>query len=269
LSLDKSAAAPVDANGSGRLDAGDTIAYSFLVTNTGNVTATSVALSDPKVGPVSCPVMILVPGASMTCTGSYTLTQADMDAGTVANTATVSAHSLPGIADPQPATDTTTTPLAAVAALTLEKSAAAPVDANGSGRTDAGDTIAYRFVVTNSGALTVTNVAVSDPKVAPVSCPVTTLAPAESVTCTGTYTLTQADVDAGAVVNTATATGTDPRGGSVGSPPATVTVPLPGPAGLPQTGQPVRRLAGAAAILILLGAAALLVSRPRRLTAGR
>jgi DNA/RNA endonuclease YhcR with UshA esterase domain len=271
LGLDKSAAAPVDANDSGRLDAGDTIAYSFLVTNTGNVTVTGIAVSDPKIGPVSCPGTVLPPGASMTCTGRYTLTQADLDAGTVANIATVSAHSLPGISDPGPAVGDISTPLAPAAALTLEKTAETPVDANGSGRLDAGDTIGYRFVVTNTGNVTVTDVAVSDPKVAPISCPVTTLAPGESVTCTGPYTVTRADADADAVVNTATAAGTDPQGGPVGSLPDTVTVPVPGPpAGLPQTGQPVRKLAGAAAVLILLGAVALVAGRrPRRQPAER
>ena len=50
--------------------AGDTIAYTFVVTNTGNVTLDSVAVDDPLVGAVSCPVTTLAPGASTTCTAT-------------------------------------------------------------------------------------------------------------------------------------------------------------------------------------------------------
>ncbi len=54
-----------------------------------------------------------------------------------------------------------------------------------------------------------------DPTVGAVLCPVTTLAPDASTTCTATYTLTQADVDAAAVVNIATAYGNPPGGDPV------------------------------------------------------
>ena len=97
------------------------------------------------------------------------------------------------------ATDATDTPIAAAPGDHLDKTAGAP-----SGNT-AGSTIAYSFVVTNTGNVTLTSVAVDDPKVGTVTCPVTTAgARARTTTCTATYTLTQADVDAGRVANTAT-----------------------------------------------------------------
>ena len=81
-------------------------------------------------------------------------------------------------------TDTTSTPTSTVATLTLDKQAGQPVDVDGSGRVDAGDTLAYRFLVTNTGAVTLSAVAVDDPKVGPVACPVGILAPGASTTCT-------------------------------------------------------------------------------------
>ena len=105
----------------------------------------------------------------MTCTATYTLTQADVDAGHVANTATVTGT--PPTGAPVSATDSTDTPILAGPAITLDKVAGAP-----SG-TIAGSTIDYTFIVTNIGNVTLTAVAVTDPMVA-VTCPDTTLAPA-------------------------------------------------------------------------------------------
>ena len=68
---------------------GDVIDYSYLVTNTGTTTESGiVSVSDNLIPDVSCPPGSLAPGASETCTGSYTVTQADVDAGSVTNTAT-------------------------------------------------------------------------------------------------------------------------------------------------------------------------------------
>ncbi|MGC3994264.1 MAG: GEVED domain-containing protein [Propionicimonas sp.] len=211
VALDKQAGTP-----SGTA-AGSTIAYTFVVTNTGNVTLHSIAVTDAKVGAVTCPATTLAPNASMTCSASYTLTQADVDAGHVANTATVSAAAPTGVA--VTGTDSTDTPITAGPAITLDKQAGTP-----SG-TSAGSTVAYTFVVTNAGNVTLTAVGVTDAKVGTVSCPVTTLAPNASTTCSATYTLTQADVDAGQVVNTATVSGTPPTGAAVTGQDS-VTVPI-------------------------------------------
>ncbi|HMN15207.1 MAG TPA: hypothetical protein PKD55_23050, partial [Bellilinea sp.] len=77
-----------------------------------------------------------------------------------------------------------------------------------------GDSISYTITVTNTGNVTLTNVVVSDAKVG-LSETIATLAPAGVETYTRTYTVTQTDVDAGQVVNTATATGKDPDGNDV------------------------------------------------------
>src|SRR6478735_10461694 len=70
------------------------ISYSYLVTNNGNVTLHDVRVSDPHDGlsPLGCdPAQpaSLDPGQTMTCTASYTTTQADLDAGSITNVGTV------------------------------------------------------------------------------------------------------------------------------------------------------------------------------------
>jgi uncharacterized repeat protein (TIGR01451 family) len=158
---------------------------------------------------VTCPVTALAPGASTTCTATtpHTITQADVDAGVVSNTATAAAVDSTGspVASNPSSTDTA---LEQQVALRLVKKGV-PTDTNGNGRVDAGDTIQWSFVVTNIGLVTLHQVTVSDPKAGSVTCAATTLAPGQSTTCTADngYPITAADAQAGVVHNVATATG--------------------------------------------------------------
>ncbi|NKI35099.1 DUF11 domain-containing protein, partial [Wenzhouxiangella sp. XN79A] len=202
--------------GDGIADAGDTISYTFAVTNTGNVTITNITLTDPLVTVAGGPIPSLSPGAtdSTTFSASYTLTQGDIDSGTFTNIATVDGFDPNGT--PVSDSDTDTQPLTRLGSLSLLKTGV--VDDGGDGVVDAGDTISYSFAVTNTGNVTLTNITLNDPLVAVSGGPIPSLAPGvtDSTTFTASYTLTQADIDNGSFTNTASANGFDPTGDPVG-----------------------------------------------------
>ena len=70
--------------------------------------------------------------------------------------------------------------------------------------------------MTNTGNVTLNPVSITDDHGRGRSAALArTLAPQASMTCTATYTVSQADVDLGRVDNTATASGTPPAGAAV------------------------------------------------------
>jgi len=89
---------------------GQSVDYSFLVANTGNVPLTNVVVVDTAFSGtgttpiVTCPVGAgsLAPGASVTCTATYVVTQSDADNSVVTNTATASGTppTGPGVTSP-------------------------------------------------------------------------------------------------------------------------------------------------------------------------
>jgi uncharacterized repeat protein (TIGR01451 family) len=221
-------------------EVGDTIQYSYNVTNTGNVPLTSVVVSDPTAGGVACPVPAapgLAPGASETCVARtpYLVKQTDVDIGSVTDTATATGTDATNFPSPVSAPSSSTVLTApAMPSLVLQKVANASLGAGTP--IQAGETIRYSYVLTNTGNVDLTTLSVSDPTGGAVTCPTPSgpgLAPGDTLTCTEStaYVVTQADVDNGGVTDTATATGTDLQGGSATSPPATVsTSSLPNPA---------------------------------------
>ncbi len=184
--------------------AGETITYSYAVTNTGNVTLHAIALTDSRLGAVTCPDTTLAPTASMTCIASYVTTQADVDKGDIENAAVVTGH--PPAGPPVTDADADAVPAAHLPRIDLVKSAF-PVQYGA-----AGEQITYSYTVTNSGNVTLHNVALTDSRLGAVACLAAALAPGQSTTCLGYYLTTQADVDAGQITNTAIVAGDPPTG---------------------------------------------------------
>ncbi|OXB08655.1 hypothetical protein B0A81_10155 [Flavobacterium plurextorum] len=89
-----------DINGNGSAEAGETITYSFEISNTGAVDLLNVALDDQLEGIVitgkTIPVLAVGATDSTTFKGTYTLTQADINRKQVDNQAVVSANTVKG-----------------------------------------------------------------------------------------------------------------------------------------------------------------------------
>jgi uncharacterized repeat protein (TIGR01451 family) len=226
--------------------AGATVTYSYLITNTGNVTLSDVHPRDTAFSgtgtpsPITCPVPLSIPGSrlnerpaappgltldpgqSETCTETYKLTQADANAGKVTNTATATGTPPSGPA-------VTSAPSSATVTIPGHPAILIIKTASPRSLSRAGDTVHYSYLVTNTGTVKLTDVRVEDllPGLSAIACPAVTLNPGKDMTCTASYRLTQPDVNAGKVTNTAAATGTPPSGRPVTSPPSSVTVTIP------------------------------------------
>jgi len=207
-------------------DAGDVITYTISVRNTGTSTLTSVTATDNLTrlgggaltldGPVTpASHASVAPGATVQFTVSYTLVQADVDAGGVSNTATGSAQTPVGTSVSDPIDAPVITNVAPAPELSVTKVA------DDDTLREAGDVVTYTYTVTNEGNVTINNVDLSDahngngPAPSPLGESLTTdvappgdstdvtanngvwsvLRPGDTVTMTGTYTVTQADVD--------------------------------------------------------------------------
>ena len=94
-------AANADGDASGTVSVGDVLTYTVTMTNTGNTTLANVVVSDALITPNSNTCASVAPGATCQLVGTYTVTQADADAGNIRNTAVVTSPVCPaGSTDP-------------------------------------------------------------------------------------------------------------------------------------------------------------------------
>lgn len=213
---------------------GQVINFTYTIKNTGltavsadlptDITITGATATCPAITAVGNLDTLFDPNETIVCTSSYSITQADLDKGSVTNIATANVH---GIISNQ-----ATTTVATVPALGLKLTKTASPETYDR----VGLVITYSYVITNSGTSTLgpTQFTVSDTGIStPINCgnADTTLASNATVNCSATYTVTQADMDAGSVSTSATASG----GGAGPSQPAAATIkksavaqPVPG-----------------------------------------
>jgi hypothetical protein len=182
---------------------GEPVEWTYVVTNSGNVTLTQVIVTDDQEVDVSCPMELLGAGESMTCTaeGSAVL-------GQYSNLGLVNGQ--PPEGDAVSATDASHY-FGINPRIELEKHTNG-VDADESPGPEvlASSPITWTYVVSNTGDVELTDVIVSDDQGVEPVCPHTSLASGEKMTCTASSISV-----AGQYANIGTATATHPGGGSV------------------------------------------------------
>jgi uncharacterized repeat protein (TIGR01451 family) len=182
LSIAKSAAAPSVAAGADATitDGGDTITYTYIVTNNGNVTMSGVTPVDagptfggsPGTGSMgsftlTAGTLPLAPGQAATFEADYTLSTLDVFraagvSGAVANSATATGTT-PGGATVTSPPGTASTTITAGPLLTITKAFVLD-DSNGTvaNQAEVGEIVTYTYTILNSGNVALTNVAVND-----------------------------------------------------------------------------------------------------------
>jgi uncharacterized repeat protein (TIGR01451 family) len=180
---------------------GDTITYTYRITNTGTVTLYTITLADDRLGPISVVSTTLMPGQSTEVTRSIVVAESHLP-GPITNTATVTGINI--LSETTTATDTVIVPVTYTTRITVDKLAtpSAGLPAN------IGDTITYTYRITNTGTVTLSSITLTDDRLGPIAVSPSTLAPGQSTEVTRTIVVTESHLP-GPITNMATVTGTN------------------------------------------------------------
>jgi hypothetical protein len=202
-----------DADGVGsapQLHHGHPVIWTYVVTNSGNVTLSNVTVTDDKGVLVSCPKTVLDPGEQMICTGSGTAMANDEcyeNVGTVIGTPPEGDN----VTDSDPS-HYCAAEVPGEAAIHIEKyTNGEDADVAPGPTLLEGDNVQWVYVVTNPGDVTLTGVMVTDDQGVTVTCPggqPFILQPGEAMTC-----FANGLAAIGQYANVGTATGTPEGGG--------------------------------------------------------
>jgi len=193
-------------------EGGDTISINWILGN--EKKPNSVGTDEPDCNRV----FSLDPGQTIICDYVHTVTEEDIRNGEIYYEITLTGDNQNS--GPIPCglvgnnamvfkTASITLPLAARSSLVLEI-ASAPLDFRA-----AGEQIAYTFTVRNGGTVEIAGPITVEDSLTQVSCPAGPLAPGAQVSCNATYTSTNDDMVAGAILNTASAVAGELRSDAV------------------------------------------------------
>jgi uncharacterized repeat protein (TIGR01451 family) len=192
---------------------GQQITYTYTITNRTSSSVTAPQVVDSRVGTFTCGSSSVASQGSVTCTRTYSsYTQADMNSGYFTSQISASAIGSTGSGNKTYTSNSVSLTVSVVrhAALSLTKTSNAPPLAADSGYS-VGQSITYTYTLRNTGNVTLsgpyTLTDSVDNSQIPVNCSgaAPSIAPDASTTCTATYLLTQADLDAAMVTNDASA----------------------------------------------------------------
>ena len=221
--LSKALTSNADEDKTSTITVGDTLTYTVTLLNDGDVTLTDTTITDDKISPSSASCSSVAVNGTCVLTGTYKVTQADVDAGKVVNNAASTSKN--------PAGTTLTRQASNEEAITRSVELAVVKTASSTG-SSVGDVITYTIEIKNTGNVTVKDLVLTDTFTDAQGAALAlttgpsfvknsgasaekTLAPGETATYTATYAITQAAIDAGGVKNVALVAGTDPLGTKV------------------------------------------------------
>ncbi|WP_281322054.1 DUF7507 domain-containing protein [Flavobacterium aestivum] len=223
----------VGPNGCAVLAVGDVVTYTFAVTNPGNVSLHNITVTDPHTGLSAIALQsgdsnnnnILEVTETWIYKATYTVTQADIDNGSITNQASVSGTAPNNATVSDQSGDSPTgdnpnvIPICTNAGIRLVKTNDIEVGPNGCSTLAVGDVVTYTFTVTNSGIVSLHNITVTDlhPGLSAIALQSgdsnnnNILEVTETWIYKATYTVTQADIDNGSITNQASVSGTAPN----------------------------------------------------------
>jgi len=143
---------------------GNSVTYTFIAKNTGNVTLTNFSLVDPKISSaITFAPSSIAPDETATATAVYTISQAEKNASSVRNTATLTATSPAGTSVTDVSGTEEDNDYPTILELPQIVSAKTVADANNNGRAEASEVLTYTITVKNNGNTARTGVKIADP----------------------------------------------------------------------------------------------------------